>query len=115
MSESKQSGPNVEFPGPLAAILRSSGQSLIYRCANVHRFGDRILAEANSRMKNRMKVLRAEHDWTQTDLASALNVTRQTIHAIEKGKYDPSLPLAFKISALFHLPIEEIFTPAEEV
>ena len=66
-------------------------------------------------MKNRLKVLRAERDWTQTDLASALNVTRQTIHAIEKGKYDPSLPLAFKISALFHLPIEAIFTPPEEV
>ena len=62
-------------------------------------------------MKNRLKVLRAERDWTQTDLASALNVTRQTIHAIETDKYDPSLPLAFKISILFHLPIEQIFTP----
>ena len=62
-------------------------------------------------MKNRLKVLRAERDWTQTDLASALNVTRQTIHAIEKDKYDPSLPLAFKISILFNLPIEQIFTP----
>ena len=62
-------------------------------------------------MKNRLKVLRAERDWTQTDLASALNVTRQTIHAIETEKYDPSLPLAFKISILFNLPIEQIFTP----
>ncbi|MBS16108.1 MAG: transcriptional regulator [Gammaproteobacteria bacterium] len=62
-------------------------------------------------MKNRLKVLRAERDWTQTDLASALNVTRQTIHAIETDKYDPSLPLAFKISILFNLPIEQIFTP----
>ena len=62
-------------------------------------------------MKHRLKVLRAERDWTQTDLASALNVTRQTIHAIETDKYDPSLPLAFKISILFNLPIEQIFTP----
>ena len=62
-------------------------------------------------MKNRLKVLRAERDWTQTDLASALNVTRQTIHAIETEKYDPSLPLAFKISILFSLPIEQIFMP----
>ena len=62
-------------------------------------------------MKNRLKVLRAERDWTQTDLASALNVTRQTIHAIETDKYDPSLPLAFKISILFNLPIEQIFRP----
>ena len=92
---------------------RSSGQSLIYRCANVHRFGDRILAEANSRMKNRLKVLRAERDWTQTDLASALNVTRQTIHAIEKGKYDPS---TLGIQNFCPLPSSNrtIFTPEEE-
>ena len=62
-------------------------------------------------MKNRLKVLRADRDWTQADLADRLHVTRQTINAIEKGKYDPSLPLAFKIAALFGLPIEEIFFP----
>ena len=62
-------------------------------------------------MKNRLKVLRADRDWTQADLADRLLVTRQTINAIEKGKYDPSLPLAFKLAALFELPIEEIFSP----
>jgi putative transcriptional regulator len=62
-------------------------------------------------MKNRLKVLRADRDWTQANLADQLHVTRQTINAIEKGKYDPSLPLAFKIAVLFELPIEEIFSP----
>ena len=60
-------------------------------------------------MKNRLKVLRAERDWTQADLANALEVSRQTVNAIETGKYDPSLPLAFKISRLFEQPIEDIF------
>lgn len=60
-------------------------------------------------MKNRLKVLRAERDWTQADLAQALNVSRQTINAIEKGKFDPSLPLAFKVARLFDQPIEAIF------
>ncbi|MFY0607042.1 MAG: helix-turn-helix transcriptional regulator [Cyclobacteriaceae bacterium] len=60
-------------------------------------------------MKNRLKVLRAEHDMTQADLADALQVSRQTINAIEKGKFDPSLPLAFKVSRLFKQSIEEIF------
>jgi putative transcriptional regulator len=60
-------------------------------------------------MKNRLKVLRAERDWTQADLANALDVSRQTINAIEKGKFDPSLPLAFKASRLFKMTIEEIF------
>ena len=62
-------------------------------------------------MNNRLKALRADRDWTQAELADRLHVTRQTINAIEKGKYDPSLPLAFKIAALFGLPIEEIFSP----
>jgi putative transcriptional regulator len=65
-------------------------------------------------MKNRLKVLRAERDWTQADLADQLQVTRQTINAIEKGKYDPSLPLAFKLAALFGMPIETIFSPDGE-
>ncbi|MDN3640668.1 helix-turn-helix transcriptional regulator [Simiduia curdlanivorans] len=60
-------------------------------------------------MKNRLKVLRAERDWTQAQLAAELEVTRQTINAIETGKFDPSLPLAFKISRLFEMPIEEVF------
>lgn len=60
-------------------------------------------------MKNRLKVLRAELDLTQADLANELSVSRQTINAIEKGKFDPSLPLAFKMSKLFELPIEAIF------
>jgi putative transcriptional regulator len=61
-------------------------------------------------MKNRIKVYRAIHDLTQEALAEKLQVTRQTIHAIEKGKYDPSLELAFKLSQLFGVPIEELFT-----
>ncbi len=60
-------------------------------------------------MKNRIKILRAEHDLTQAELAKRLNVSRQTINAIEKGKFDPSLPLAFKLSHLFDKTIEEIF------
>ncbi|MFN5128902.1 MAG: helix-turn-helix transcriptional regulator [Sphingomonadaceae bacterium] len=60
-------------------------------------------------MKNRLKVLRAERDWNQQDLADALGVSRQSVNAIETGKYDPSLPLAFRIADLFSLQIEEIF------
>ena len=60
-------------------------------------------------MKNRLKVLRAERDWSQADLAQRLDVSRQSVNAIETGKYDPSLPLAFRIARLFALPIEQIF------
>jgi putative transcriptional regulator len=60
-------------------------------------------------MKNRLKVLRAEHDWSQAELAGRLDVSRQAVNAIETGKYDPSLPLAFKIGRLFDRKIEEIF------
>ena len=60
-------------------------------------------------MKNRLKVLRAERDWTQANLADELGVSRQTINAIEKEKFDPSLPLAFKVARLFELSIEDIF------
>lgn len=60
-------------------------------------------------MTNRLKVLRAERSWSQQDLAERLGVSRQSINAIETGKYDPSLPLAFRIAGLFALPIETIF------
>ncbi len=63
-------------------------------------------------MKNRLKVLRAERDWSQADLATRLGVSRQTINALETGKYDPSLPLAFKIARVFELTIEQIFDDA---
>lgn len=62
-------------------------------------------------MKNYLRELRAEKGWSQADLAEKLDVSRQTINAIETEKYDPSLPLAFKMAALFGLTIEEIFTP----
>ena len=66
-------------------------------------------------MKNRLKVLRAKRDWTQANLADELGVSRQTINAIEKGKFDPSLPLAFKVARLFESSIEDIFqdTPSK--
>jgi len=62
-------------------------------------------------MKNRLKVLRAEHNLSQADLAQRLDVSRQTVNAIETEKYDPSLPLAFKIADVFGLKIEDIFQP----
>ncbi|MEQ1707387.1 MAG: helix-turn-helix transcriptional regulator [Terricaulis sp.] len=60
-------------------------------------------------MRNRLKVLRAERNWSQADLAERLDVSRQSVNAIETGKYDPSLPLAFKIAVLFGQAIEQIF------
>mgnify|MGYP003634155393 CR=1 FL=1 len=65
-------------------------------------------------MKNRLKVLRAERNWTQSDLAKALDVSRQTINAIETGKFDPSLPLAFRTARIFGLTIEQIFDDSNE-
>ncbi len=64
-------------------------------------------------MKNRLRVLRAEREWSQASLAEQLNVSRQTINAIETGKYDPGLPLAFKIAQLFSQQIEEVFDPGD--
>ncbi|MCH2230569.1 MAG: helix-turn-helix transcriptional regulator [Crocinitomicaceae bacterium] len=64
-------------------------------------------------MKNRLKVLRAEKNYAQADLAELLAVSRQTVNALEKWKFDPSLPLAFRIAKLFELPIEEIFEDEE--
>ncbi len=66
-------------------------------------------------MKNSIKDLRTQFNWTQAQLADQLYVSRQTVNAIEKGKFDPSLPLAFKISKLFKRPIEEIFEWDEEL
>jgi putative transcriptional regulator len=60
-------------------------------------------------MKNRLKDLRTERNWTQADLAQRVRVSRQTVNAIEKGKFDPSLPVAFRLARLFNLKIEEIF------
>lgn len=65
-------------------------------------------------MKNCLKVLRAERNWTQADLAERLDVSRQAVNAIERGKYDPSLPLAFGIARLFGMTIEEIFDDGHE-
>ena len=62
-------------------------------------------------MKNRLRLLRAERNWSQADLADQLEVSRQTVNALETGRYDPSLPLAFKIARLFGLSIEAIFQP----
>lgn len=65
-------------------------------------------------MKNRLRVLRAERDWSQAELADRLGVSRQTANALESGKYAPSLPLAFKVAKVFGMPIEAIFTPESE-
>lgn len=65
-------------------------------------------------MKNRLRVIRAEHKWSQADLAERLGVSRQTVNAIETEKYDPSLPLAFKIARLVGLKIEDVFEPDAE-
>lgn len=65
-------------------------------------------------MRNRLRVLRAERDWSQAELAQRLSVSRQTVNAIETGRYDPSLPLAFRIARVFAQPIESIFSPDDE-
>lgn len=61
-------------------------------------------------MKNRLRVLRAERNWSQADLATRLEVSRQSVNAIETGRFDPSLPLAFKLARIFSMPIEQIFS-----
>ncbi|MFT3790642.1 MAG: helix-turn-helix transcriptional regulator [Rudaea sp.] len=65
-------------------------------------------------MNNKVRDLRGERGWSQGDLADKLDVSRQTVNAIETGKYDPSLPLAFRIAKLFRLPIESIFQPGKD-
>ena len=75
----------------------------------------RGLGSANEQhVKNRIKVLRAERDWTQAGLAERLGVARQTVHVIETGKFDPSLPLAFKIARVFGCAIEDVFDPGPD-
>jgi putative transcriptional regulator len=69
---------------------------------------------AEDDLQNRLKVLRAERDWSQAELGGRLGVSRQAVNAIETGKYDPSLPLAFKIARLFERPIEDIFDDGDE-
>jgi len=76
-----------------------------WRCISL---GNRLVSRGES-MKNRLKVLRAERDWTQGDLAEALKISRQSVNAIETGRYDPSLPLAFQIADLFEMTIEQVF------
>lgn len=66
-------------------------------------------------MSNRLRVLRAEQNWSQSDLAAAVGVSRQAINSIENGKYDPSLSLAFRIAAVFGRSVEEVFRPAQTV
>lgn len=73
-----------------------------------------IMGQLENQMKNKLRVLRADHHWSQAELADKLNVSRQTINAIENGKYDPSLPLAFKLAYLFETTIEAIFQPEAE-
>ncbi|MGH8041791.1 MAG: helix-turn-helix transcriptional regulator [Rudaea sp.] len=65
-------------------------------------------------MKNRVREMRTSHQWSQADLADKLDVSRQTVNAIETGKYDPSLPLAFRIAKLFHQSIESMFEPGKD-
>jgi putative transcriptional regulator len=71
-----------------------------------------MVSLAGRAVKNRLKVLRAERNWSQADLGERLDVSRQAVNAIETGKYDPSLPLAFRIARLFAMRIEEIFDDA---
>lgn len=71
------------------------------------------MARGSRAVKNRLRVLRAEREWSQAELAKRLGVSRQTVNAIETGKYDPSLPLAFKIGRVFGLRIEQVFSDEE--
>lgn len=84
-------------------IIRTHG---LFRAVLI---GWKFIRHVEAQVKNHLKTLRAEYGWTQADLAGKLDVSRQTINAIEKGKFDPSLPLAFKTAKLFKLKIEDIF------
>lgn len=73
------------------------------------------LQESDRPVRNRLRVLRAEYRWTQAELARRLGVSRQTVNAIETGRFDPSLPLAFRIAQLFEMSIEQVFQPELEL
>jgi putative transcriptional regulator len=73
--------------------------------------GRKVCSSAEVPVKSKLKDLRQQHNWSQADVAERLKVSRQTVNAIETEKYDPSLPLAFKIAKLFRLSIEEVFEP----
>src|SRR5690606_34764753 len=90
-------------------VWRACRRSAVDRSSLAGHVGHCGTARADAGMKNRLKVLRAERDWSQQDLARHLGVSRQSVNAIETGKFDPSLPLAFRIADLFGLAIEEIF------
>jgi putative transcriptional regulator len=77
-----------------------------------HRHGYQTNIDPERCMKNRLRDLRAQRKWTQAELASHLEVSRQTVNSLERGKYDPSLPLAFRIAEIFGTRIEEVFDPA---
>ncbi len=100
---------------PVTTTSTASAGAVCTRCSD-ERNGEGLRRAAPQvlLMRNRLPVLRAERGWTQADLAERLDVSRQTIVSIEKGKYDPSLPLAFRIAELFALSIEEIFDPDGE-
>ena len=95
-------GAQLDFSNSSALADRNSNRTHLY----AHR-QDRGCSEIS--MKNKLKVLRAERDWSQKELGRRVGVSRQAINAIERGKFDSSLPLAFKLADLFNLPIEEIF------
>src|SRR6185369_3237351 len=95
---------------PRAGVLR---RDPVVRRARAWRLRQCGAGPGRRGMKNRLKVLRAERDWSQADLADKLEVSRQSVNAIETGKYDPSLPLAFRIADLFGLAIEDIFQRGE--
>ncbi len=87
----------------------------LYNLARVCWLGDgQVMDCVEVPMRNRLKVLRAERDWSQAQLADQVGVSRQTINAVETGKYDPSLPLAFKLAQTFGVPIQAIFEPPED-
>jgi putative transcriptional regulator len=109
-------GLAVALARVLESDINSSGpvlrMSFANYCRNDVRMGDRSASRDESLpVKNRLRVLRAEREWSQATLGSRLGVSRQTVNAIETGKYDPSLPLAFKIAQLFERQIEDIFIP----
>ncbi|MDO9441960.1 MAG: helix-turn-helix transcriptional regulator [Beijerinckiaceae bacterium] len=110
------------YQKPLPIFRRNPGHP--ERSDKIFPFADRLMSMEShvpsdgnadeAPMNNKLKVLRAMRNWSQAELADRLDVSRQAVNAIETGKYDPSLPLAFKLARLFEMPIEEIFDDAHE-